>query len=97
MDHVLSKFSMAFLPTQKEMSFFITQLMTILVLAAWGRGGRGGLYDHLRDKIFHGRISLSSVFQQLLMIFLIGSRLELMYIRSSLIYLSGFQLLVLLV
>ena len=97
MDHVLSKFSMAFLPTQNEISLFITQLMTILVLAAGGGRGRGGLYDHLRDKIFHGRISLSSVFQQLLMIFLIGSRLELMYIRSSLIYLSGFQLLVLLV
>ena len=52
--------------------------------------------------MFHGRISLNSVLLPLLLIFVIGSRLKLMYIslianiRSSLIYLYGFQLLVLL-
>ena len=60
-----------------------------------------GLCDHLRDDN-HGRISLNLVFLLLLVNFVSGFRLELMYIslieniRSSLIYLHGFQLLVLL-
>ena len=53
-------------------------------------------------QMFHGRISLSSVLLLLLGNFVSGFRLELMYIslieniRSSLTYLHGFQLLVLL-
>ena len=53
-------------------------------------------------EMFHGRISLSLVLLLLLVNFLRGFRLELMYIslmeniRSSLIHLHGFQLLVLL-
>ena len=58
------------------------------------------LCDHLRD--VHGRISLNLVLLLLLVNFVSGFRLELMYIsliisiRSSLIHLHGFQLLVLL-
>ena len=53
-----------------------------------------GLRDHLRD--VHGRISLSLVLLLLLVNFVSGFRLELMYvyhienIRSSLIHLHGF-------
>ena len=59
-----------------------------------------GLWDHLRK--FNGRISLKSVLLLLLVNFVSGFRLELMYIslivsiRSSLTHLHGFQLLVLL-
>ena len=59
-----------------------------------------GLRDHLRD--FHGRISLNSVLLLLLVNFVSGFRLKLVYIslkgniRSSLIHLHGFQQLVLL-
>ena len=64
--------------------------------------------DHFRDvfvitwEMFHGRISLNSVLLLLLVNFVSGFRLELMCIslieniRSSLIHLHGFQLLVLL-
>ena len=57
-----------------------------------------GLRDDLRD--VHGRIPLSSVLLLLLVRFLSGLGLELMYIsltentRSSLVHLHGFQLLV---
>ena len=60
-------------------------------------------WDGLRDYLmFHGRISLNLVLLLLLVNFVSGFRLELMYIyhieniRSSLIHLHGFQLLVLL-
>ena len=59
-----------------------------------------GLCDHLRK--FHGRISLISVLLLLLISFVSGFRLELMYkslitsIESSLNHLHGSQLLVLL-
>ena len=58
------------------------------------------LCDH--SEMFHGRISLNPVLLLLLVNFLSGFRLELMYIslivsiRSSLTYLHGFQMLVLL-
>ena len=58
-----------------------------------------GLHDNLRD---HGRISLNSVLLLLLVNFVSGFRLELMYIslivsiRSNLTHLHGFQQLVLL-
>ena len=58
------------------------------------------LCDH--SEMFHGRISLNPVLLLLLVNFVSGFRLELMYIslivsiRSSLTYLYGFQMLVLL-
>ena len=66
----------------------------------YSRADWDGLCDHLRD--VHGRISLNLVLLLLLVNFVSGFRLELMYtyhvenIRSSLIHLHGFQLPVLL-
>ena len=66
----------------------------------YSRADWDGLRDHL--EMFHGRISLNLVLLLLLVNFVSGFRLELMYIyhikniRSSLIHLHGFQLLVLL-
>ena len=66
----------------------------------YSRTDWGSLRDHLRD--LNGRISLNSVLLLLLVNFVSGFRLELMYIsliesiRSSLTHLHGFHLLVLL-
>ena len=76
------------------MPCFITQLMTILVMI--------GMVFMIISEMFHGRIPLNSVLLLLLMNFVSGFRLELMYIslivciRSSLTHLHGFQLLLLL-
>ena len=66
--------------------------MTILMLI--------GTVSMIIWEVFHGRISLNSVFLLLLVNFVSGFRLELMYISllvsisSSLTHLHGFQLLV---
>ena len=73
---------------------FITLLKTILILI-------GAIVIIIREML-HGRISSNTVFLLLLVNFVSGFRLGLMYIslieniRSSLIHLQGFQLLVLL-
>ena len=65
----------------------------------YSRNDWGGLRDHLRD-VPYGRISLNSMLLLLLVNFVSGVRLELMYIslivniRSCLTHLNGFQLLV---
>ena len=75
------------------MPCFTALLMTILVLI-------GMVFDHLRDVTW--RISLNWLLLLLLVIFVSGFSLQLMYIslmvsiRSSLTHLHGFQLLVLL-
>ena len=88
-DYVVVSVSINFL--SNEMSRFITLLMTILVLIGTAVLG-----------VFLGMISLNSVPLLLLVNFVSGSRLELMYIsliksiRSSRTHLHGFQLLALL-
>ena len=73
---------------------FIAQFMTILVLI--------GMDFVIICEMFHGRISLNSMLLLLLVNFVSGFRLELMYIslivsiRSSLTHLHDFQMLVLL-
>ena len=91
---LLSQFPLTFHNIHSGMSCFIALLMTILVLI-W-------MVLVLIREMFHGRISLNSVLLLLLVNFVSGFRLELIYIslmeniRSSLIHLHGFQLLVLL-
>ena len=73
----------------------------------WTDSGNFSVRDYLPlirkdSSIFHGRISISLVFLELLVNFVRGFRLELMYIslientRSSFAHVHGFQLLVLL-
>ena len=82
---LLSHLPLTFHHLQIGMPCFIELLITILVVFV----------------MLHGRISLSVVLLLLLVNFVSGFRLELMYIslvestRSSLIHLHGFQLLVL--
>ena len=91
---LLSQFPLTFHQIHNGMPRYITQLLTTLVLI-------GMVFVIIRE-MFHGRISLSSVVLLLLVNFVVGFGLELMYIslieniRSGLIYLHGFQLLVLL-
>ena len=90
---LLSQFPLTFHHSQRD-ARFTTELITILVLIS--------LVFVIILKMFHGRISLKSVLRLLLMNFVSGLRLELMYvslietIRSSLNHLHGYQLLVLL-
>ena len=76
------------------MSRFIASLMTILLLIE--------MVFAIIWKMFHGRISVNLVLLLLIVSFVCGFRLELMYISlienisSGLINLHGFQLLVLL-
>ena len=90
----LSQFPLNFCQTPREMPCFIALLMTILVLI--------GTVFVIIWEMFHGTISLNLVLLLLLVNFVSGFRFELMYIsliiniRSSLTYLHGFQLLVLL-
>ena len=93
-DHIVVSVSINFPSnSQRDAPFY-------RIIYDYSRADWDGLSDHL--KMFHGRISLSSVLLLLLMNFVSGFMLELMYIflieniRSSLILLHGFQLLVLL-
>ena len=91
---LLSQFSLTFHHIQNGMPRFISLLITILVLT--------GTVFVIIWEMFHRGISLNSVLLLLLMNFVSGFGLELMYIsliesiKSSLTYLHGFQLLVLL-
>ena len=91
---ILSQFSLTFHQIDNGMPHFIAQLMTILVLI-------GMVFMSILE-IFHGRTSLSLVFLLYVVNFVSGSRLEVMHvslienIRSNIIHLHGFQLLVLL-
>ena len=93
-DHVLFSVSMDF-PSDSQWDAPFHCIAYDYFHADWD-----GICDHLRD--VHGRIFLSSLLLLLLVNFVSGFRLELMYIslteniRSSLIHLHGFQLLVLL-
>ena len=93
-DHVVVSVSIDF-PTNSQQDAPFHRIAYDYSRADWD-----GLRDHL--KMFHGRISLNLVLLLLLVNFVSGFRLELMYIyhieniRSSLIHLHGFQLLVLL-
>ena len=83
---VLVSVSLTFQQTQHGMSHFIAYLMTILLLI--------GMVFMIILEIFHGRISLNSVFLLLVVNFVSGPRLTLMYvslivnIRSDLILIS---------
>ena len=91
---LLSQFPLTFHQINNGMPCFIAFLMIILVLI--------GMVYVIILEMFHGSISLNSVFLLLLVNFVSWFRLELMYIslieniRSILIHLRGFQLLVLL-
>ena len=91
---LLSQFPLTFHHIHNRMPHFMALPMTILVLI--------GMVFVIMWEVFHGRIPLDSVLLLLLVNFLSGFRLELMYIslieriRSSLTHLHGFQLLVLL-
>ena len=93
-NHVVLSVSNDFLTNSKRDAPFYRIVMTILVLT-------GMVFVNIWE-MFHGRISLNSVLLLLLVNFVSGFRLELMYIsltvsiRSSLTYLHGFQQLVLL-
>ena len=86
---LLSQFPLTFQLIYNRIPRFIAQLMTILVLI--------GMVFVIIWEIFHERISLYSVLKLLLVNFVSGFRLELMYIsliesiRSSLTHLHGFQ------
>ena len=83
-----------FFQAVKGMPLFVSQVMTILALI--------GTICVIIWEIFHGRISLNSVLLVPVLNFVCGFGLKLMYItliiyaRSSLIHVHGFQLLVLL-
>ena len=91
---LLSQFPFAFHKIHNKMPGFIILLMTIVALT--------GMVFGVICEMFHRRISLNSVLLLLLVNFVSGFRLGLMYIslieniKSSLIHLHGFQLLVLL-
>ena len=85
----LSQFPLTFCQTQKRMSHFIAQLMNFLVLI-------GTVFIIIRE-MFHERISLNSMLLLLLVNFLSGLRLELLYswliviITSNFTHLNGFR------
>ena len=89
---MLSQFPLTFYQTQNERPCFMAQLMTIFVII--------GTVFVIIWEMFHGRISLNLVLLLLLVNFVSGSRLELIYmslivsIRSNLTHLHGFLLLV---
>ena len=80
---MLSQFPLTFRQTQNGMALRIAQLMTILVLIE--------MLFLIISAMFHGRISINMVLLLLVLNFVSGSRLELMYIslivsiRSSVI------------
>ena len=75
-DHIAVSVSINFLINSKKDALF-HRIAYEYSCADWD-----GLYDHLRE-MFHGRISLNSVLLLLLVNFVSGLRLELMYISSS--------------
>ena len=91
---LLSKFSLTFHHIHNRMPHFNSLLMTFLVLI--------GMVYVIIWEMFHGRLSWNSVCLLLLVNFVSGFRLVLMYIsliesiRLNLTQLHGFQLLVLL-
>ena len=91
---LLSQFPLTFHQIHNGMPHFIALLKTVIMLI--------GMAFVIILKMFHERISLNSVLLLLLMNFVSGFRLELLYIslieniRSSLTHLHGFQQLVLL-
>ena len=91
---LLAQFQLTFHHIHNRMPCFIAELMTILVLI--------GMIFVIISEMFQGEISLNSVLLLLLVNFLSGFRLELMYIsliqniRSNLTHLHAFQPLVLL-
>ena len=91
-DHVVVSVSIDF-PTNSKRDAPFHRIVCDYSRADW---------DGLRDHLFHGRISLNLLLLLVLVNFVSGFRLELMYIflieniRSSLIHLHDFQLLVLL-
>ena len=91
---LLSPFPLTFQLVRNRMPHFIAYLMTILMLI--------GMVFVIIWEMFHGSISLNLVLLLLLVNFVSGFRLELMYIyhieniRSNLIHLHDFQLLALL-
>ena len=91
---MLSQFPMTFQLIRNRMPHFIALLMSILVLI--------GMVFVIISEMLHGMIYLNLVLLLLLVNFVSGVRLKLMYIslieniRSSLIHLHGFQLVVLL-
>ena len=91
---ILLSVSIDFQSKSQHNAHFIMQLMNILVLIR--------AVFMIIWEMFHGRISLNSVLLLLLVNFVSGFKLELMYIsliaciRSSLTHLHGFQHLVLL-
>ena len=91
---LLSRFPLTFPQTQNGLPHFIAWVMTILMLI-------GMVFVIIRE-MFHGSISLNSELLLLLVNFVSGFRLILMYIsviinaRSNLTHLDGFQLLMLL-
>ena len=93
-DHVVVWVSIDSPITQNRMCYFITWLMTILILV--------GMVFMIIWEMFHGRIPVNSVLLLLLVNFVSAFRLELMYmpliinIRSNLTHFHGFQQLVLL-
>ena len=90
-EHVLVSVSIYFRSNSKWDTCFIAQLMTILMLTR--------MVFLIIWEMFHEKISSNSVVLVLLVNFVSGFRLELMYvsiilnIRSSLTHLHGFQLL----
>ena len=93
-NHVVSQFPLTFHQIHNRIPCFIAYRMAILMLIR--------MVFVIIWEMFHGRISLNSVLLLLLQNFVSGFRLESMYIshvenlRSSLIHLFGFQLLLLL-
>ena len=91
---LLSLFPLTFHQIDNGMPCFIAKLMTVLVLI--------GMVFVIIWEMFHGGIYLNLVLLLLLVYFVSGFRLELMYtflienIRSSLTHVHGFELLVLL-
>ena len=88
---MLFQFPLTFHHIHNGMPYFMALLITILVLI--------GMVFLIFWQMFHGRISLNSLLLLLLVNFMSGFRLELMFIsliesiRSSLIHLHCFQLL----
>ena len=91
-DHAIVSVYIDFLWNSQQDALFHQNLMTILVLI--------GTVFVIIWEMFHGRISLKTVLLLLLVNFVSGFRLELIYlslmvsIKSSLTHLHGFQLLV---
>ena len=89
---MLSQFPMTFQLIRNRMPHFIALFMSILVLI--------GMVFVIISEMLHGMIYLNLVLLLLLVNFVSGVRLKLMYIslieniRSSLIHLHGFQLVV---